>query len=202
MGGGGESTNYWERLVKQGCDQARGREGVIELERGQEHTRTTHTYPSVEGRHVKMSAGCKHCQQCDWKFLTGVVYVYGFCSWQPQWSTKRTHTVHISTKRSSPSVVQIFKFINSTVILKLHFLTNKTELYCDSLVLERTLDLYGFNVLVGMFWLFYTHKTTVSMCMQRSNSYSQLKEKEQAFSLSCSRTLNHKRYHVWTWQQS
>lgn len=42
------------------------------------------TYSSVKGRYVKMPAGCKHWQQCHRNFLAGVVYIYGFSSWQPQ----------------------------------------------------------------------------------------------------------------------
>ncbi len=44
-----------------------------------------HTYPTVEGRHVKMSAGCKHGEQRDWELWAGVVDIYGFSSWQPHW---------------------------------------------------------------------------------------------------------------------
>ncbi len=42
-----------------------------------------HTYTTVEGRHVKMSAGCKHGEQRDWELWAGVVDIYGFSSWQP-----------------------------------------------------------------------------------------------------------------------
>ena len=52
------------------------------------HTHT-HIYPFVEGRHVKMPTGSKHRQQCDREFLAGVVYIYGFSSWKPQWPMER-----------------------------------------------------------------------------------------------------------------
>lgn len=42
-----------------------------------------HTYPSVEGRYVKMSAGCKHREQRDWELRAGVVDIYSFGSRQP-----------------------------------------------------------------------------------------------------------------------
>lgn len=48
------------------------------------------TYPSVEGRHVKMSAGCKHREQRDRELLAGIVDIYGFSSWQPHRPTKKT----------------------------------------------------------------------------------------------------------------
>lgn len=39
----------------------------------------------MKGRYVKMPAGCKHRQQGHRNFLTGVVYIYGFSSRQPEW---------------------------------------------------------------------------------------------------------------------
>lgn len=47
------------------------------------------TYSSVKERYVKMSACCKHWQQCHRNLLAGIVYIYGFSSRQPQWPAKK-----------------------------------------------------------------------------------------------------------------
>lgn len=58
-----------------------------------------HTYPSVEGRHVKMSAGCKHREQRDWELWAGIVDIYCFSSWQPHRPAEwQIHTLKSETQ--------------------------------------------------------------------------------------------------------
>lgn len=61
---------------------SRGRERADQMWNG------VHTYPSVEGRHVKMSAGCKHREQRDWELWTEIADIYGFSSWKPHRPTE------------------------------------------------------------------------------------------------------------------
>lgn len=71
------NKKHWITFIWDNLCRGRGRGRAEQMWNG------VHTYPSVKGRHVKMSAGCKHREQRDWELWAGISDIYGFSSWQP-----------------------------------------------------------------------------------------------------------------------